>query len=136
MATGQKWTDIGQGWAIDQLDPNTAVAGGSITYTGGWGASNQTPAVTDTDLISANPESRTTITSGNVTQQTTQSTGDTIRWVYIITATGSRTVQETAVFKAAGANAIIRIVHGSLTLESGDQVTYTINLQLTDVSGT
>lgn len=136
MATGQKFTNLGQAWVVDQLDPNSAIAGGSITYRGWWGSDSTTPAVTDTGVIGTLAESRVTITNGNITQQTTQSTGDTIRWAYTMTATGSRTVQETVVLTGDNnTSAIIRIVHGSLALESGDQVTYTINLQFTDVSG-
>lgn len=131
MAVGQKWTDVGQAFAIDQLDDNTASA--TPTYFGAWGSGSTTPAITDTALVSENPETRTTIGAGSQSQQTTQSTGDTIRWVYVIVATGSRTVQETGIFSASTVgNMYVRIVHGSLALESGDQVTYTVNLRLKD----
>lgn len=136
MATGQKLTDVGQGWIVDQLDKNTAVAAASFSYFGAWGSGSTTPAVGDTALVSENAEARTAIAAGNMSQQTTQSTGDTVRWVYVIVATGTRTVQETGIFSASTVgNMYIRIVHGSLALESGDQVTYTVNLQITDVSG-
>lgn len=129
MAIGQKWTDVGQGFAIDQLDDNTASA--TPTYHGAWGAGATTPAVGDTALVSENPEARTAIAAGSQSQPAT----DTMRWVYAIVATGSRTVQETGIFSAAAAgNMYIRIVHGSLALESGDSVTYTVSLQLKDVS--
>ena len=131
MATGQKWTDVGQAFAIDQLDKNTAVVGTGFSYFGAWGAGATTPAVTDTALVSENAEARTSIPAGSITQPAT----DIIRWVYIIVATGTRTVQETGIFSASTAgNMHIRIVHGSLALESGDQVTYTVNLQLKDVT--
>lgn len=131
MATGQKWTDAGQAFAIDQLDRNTAVAAASIAYFGAWGAGSNTPAVTDTALQTENAEARTAILAANMSQPAT----DTVRWVYTIVATGTRTVQETGIFTASTAgNMHIRIVHGSLALESGDQVTYTINLQLKDIS--
>lgn len=129
MAVGQKWTDVGQAFAIDQLDDNTATA--TPTYFGAWGAGVTTPAVTDTILVTENPEARTAIGIGSQTQPAT----DTLRVVYVIVATGSRTVQETGVFSASVAgNMYIRIVHGSLALESGDQVTYTVNLRLKDDS--
>ncbi len=131
MATGQKWTDVGQAFAIDQLDKNTAVAAASFSYFGAWGSGATTPAVTDTALGSENPEARTAIPSGSMSQPAT----DTVRWVYVIVATGTRTVQETGIFSASTVgNMYIRIVHGSLALESGDQVTYTVNLQLKDVT--
>lgn len=131
MAIGQKWTDAGQAYAIDLLDVNTR-SGLVTTYHGTWGASAQTPAVTDTALISENPEARTVIGIGSQTQPA----ADTMRWTYIIVATGSRIVQETGVISTLTGVGIlhVRIVHGSLTLESGDQVTYTVNLQLKDVS--
>lgn len=136
MAVGAKYLDQGQAHVIDLIDLNTR-SGVVGTYFGGWGSDGTTPAVTDTNLISANPEARTSIPAGSMSQQTTESTGDTVRWVFVIVATGSRTVQEVIVATAStGANALIRIVHGSLALESGDQVTYTVNKQQRDSSGT
>lgn len=131
MAVGAKWVDGGQAFAIDQLDKNTAVAAASFTYHGAWGSGSTTPAVGDTALVSENPESRTAIPAGSMSQPAT----DTVRWVYSIVATGSRTVQETGIFNAATVGTMhVRIVHGSLALESGDQVTYTVNLRLKDSS--
>lgn len=131
MAVGAKWTDAGQAFAIDQLDKNTAVAAASFSYFGAWGSSNTTPAVTDNALVSENPEARTAIPAGSMSQPA----ADTVRWTYPIVATGSRTVQETGVATASSAGDFhSRIVHGSLSLESGDQVTYTINLRLKDTS--
>jgi hypothetical protein len=131
MATGQAWTDKGQEFAIDQLDKNTAVAAASFSYYGAWGSGATTPAVTDNALVSENAESRTSIAAGNMSQPA----ADTVRWVYVIVATGTRTVQETGVFTAStSGNCHVRIVHGSLALESGDQVTYTVNLRLKDTS--
>lgn len=131
MAVGQKWTDAGQSFAIDQLDKNTAVAAASFSYFGAWGSGSTTPAVTDTALVSENAEARTAIPAGSMSQPAS----DTVRWTYVIVATGTRTVQETGIFSASTAgNMHIRIVHGSLALESGDQVTYTVNLRLKDTS--
>jgi hypothetical protein len=131
LAVGQKWTDVGQAFAVDQLDKNTAVAAASFSYFGAWGSGSTTPAVGDTALVSENPESRTSIPAGSMSQPA----ADTVRWTYVIVATGSRTVQETGIFSASTAgNMYIRIVHGSLALESGDQVTYTVNLRLKDDS--
>lgn len=131
MAVGAKWTDVGQAFAVDQLDKNTAVAAASFSYFGAWGSGSTTPAVGDTALVSENAESRTSIPAGSMSQPA----ADTLRWVYAIVATGSRTVQETGIFSASSAgNMHVRIVHGSLALESGDQVTYTVNLRLKDDS--
>ncbi len=129
MAVGAKFTDVGQAWAIDQLDDNTATA--SPTYYIGWGSGSTTPAVGDTALVSENAEARTQIVAGSQTQPS----ADTLRWTGAITATGTRTVQEVGVFSASTTgNMYIRIVHGSLALESGDSVTYQINLRLKDDS--
>lgn len=131
MATGQKWTDVGQAFAIDQLDKNTAVAAASFSYFGAWGSGGTTPAIGDTALVSENAEARTSIPAGSMSQPS----ADTLRWTYVIVATGTRTVQETGIFTASTAgNMHIRVVHGSLALESGDQVTYTVNLRLKDDS--
>lgn len=131
MAVGQKWTDVGQAFAIDQLDKNTALVGSGFTYFGAWGSGATTPAVTDTALVSENAEARTSIPAGSMSQPAS----DTVRWTYVIVATGTRTVQETGIFSAATTgNMHVRIVHGSLALESGDQVTYTVNLQLKDTT--
>lgn len=131
MATGAKWTDVGQAFAVDQLDKNTAVAAASFSYFGAWGSGSTTPAVGDTALVSENAESRTSIAAGAMSQPAT----DTVRWTYTIVATGTRTVQETGIFSASSAgNMHIRIVHGSLALESGDSVAYTVNLRLKDDS--
>lgn len=130
MAVGQKWTDQGQAFAVDQLDDNTATA--TPTYFGAWGSGSATPAVTDlVAQFTQNPEARVQILAAAQSQPAT----DTMRWVYTITATGTRTVQETAIFDivtSGSGNMYIRIVHGSLALENGDQVTYTVNLRLKD----
>lgn len=129
MATGSKWVNNGQAFAVDQLDKNTA--SGTPTYFGAWGSGSTTPTVGDTALGSENAESRTSIVAGSMSQPAT----DTVQWIYAITATGSRTVQETGIFSASSAGTMyIRIVHGSLSLESGDIVTYTVTLQLKDTS--
>lgn len=131
MAVGAKWTDVGQAFAVDQLDKNTAVAAASFSYFGAWGSGSTTPAVGDTALVSENPEARTAIPAGSMSQPT----ADVVRWAYTIVATGTRTVQETGIFSASTTgNMYIRIVHGSLALESGDSVAYTVNLRLKDDS--
>lgn len=131
MAVGAKWTDAGQAFAIDQLDKNTALAAASFSYFGAWGSGSTTPAVTDNALASENPEARTAIPAGSMSQPA----ADTVRYTYTIVATGSRTVQETGVATASAVgNFHNRIVHGSLSLDSGDSVAYTVNLRLKDTS--
>lgn len=136
MATGSKFVDAGQAFVVDLVDLNTR-SGVVATFYGAWGSSGTTPAVADTTLGSENAESRTSIPAGSMSQQTTQSTGDTVRWVFAITATGTRTVQEYGILTASSSGTlIVHVVHGSLALESGDSVTYTTNTQFRDSSGT
>lgn len=130
MAVGVIWTDAGQAYAVDLMDLNTR-AGAASTYFGAWGSGSTTPAVGDTTLVSENPEARTSIPAGSMSQPT----ADVVRWTYTIVATGTRTVQETGVLSAStGGTLHLRIVHGSLALESGDSVAYTVNLRLKDNS--
>lgn len=131
MATGQVWLNSGQEMAIDLLDLNTR-SGIVATYFGAWGSGANTPAVGDTGLQSENAEARTSIPAGSMSQPA----ADTVRWVYVIVATASRTVQETMVVTTLTGVGVpqVRIVHGSLAFESGDQTTYTVNLRLKDNS--
>src|SRR5687768_6699910 len=99
MAVGQKWTDVGQAFAVDQLDKNTAIAAASFSYFGAWGAGSNTPAVGDTTLQTENAEARTAILAANMSQPA----ADTVRWTYVIVATATRTVQETGIFSASTA---------------------------------
>lgn len=126
MAGTAIWTNLGQNLTIDLLDPATR-AGVTTTYTIGWGSGNTAPAVTDTALVSENPEARVSAT-------VTQPAVDTIRYVGTITATGNRTVQEAAVFYATGANAKLRGVHALLNIETGDRVEYTFDLRMRDAN--
>lgn len=124
MAGTAIWTDLGQNLTIDLLDPATR-AGVTTTYTIAWGAGSTAPAVTQTGLVSENPETRVAAT-------VSQPALDTIRFLGTITATGNRTVQEAGVFYAAGSNMKLRGVHALLNIETGDRVEYTFDLRLKD----
>lgn len=127
MAVGVVWTDKGQEFAVDQLDKNTAIAAASFSYFGAWGSGSTTPDEPDNALVSENPEARVSIPAGSMSQPA----ADTVRWTFVMVATGTRTVQEAGVFTASsGGNCHVRVVHGSLSFESGDQITYTKNLRL------
>ena len=82
MAVGVKWTDVGQAYAIDLLDLNTR-AGAASTYFGAWGAGSNTPAVGDTTLQTENPEARTAIPAGSMSQPAAVATQNAViaRWV-------------------------------------------------------
>lgn len=132
MAAGQIWTNVGQAYAIDLLDPNTRGAQ-STSYFGAWGSGSNTPAITDTALQTEAAPARASIPNGSITQITTESTDDTIQWVFSRTAAGTVGIQEVGVFSAlTGGILHVRIVHGLLSLESGDVVTYTIRLRLAE----
>ena len=121
------WSDVGQAQCVDLLDPATRGAV-STTYYGEWGSSATAPAVTQTALVSANAEARSATTN-------TQPAANKVLYSYTITATGTRTVQETGVFDASTVgNMILRGTHGSLTLESGSSVAYAVGLTLKDSS--
>ena len=119
-------TDGGQSHAIDCLDPATR-ASQVTTYYGSWGSGSTAPAVAQTALTAENAEARVACT---VSQQTTQSSGDTIRYVWEVTASANRTAREFAVFTAPTAGTMI--VRGTLAsdtpIESGDKVEFTINV--------
>lgn len=136
MAVGQVWPNVSQAYAIDLLDPNTRAAQPS-TYFGAWGSGSATPAITDTTPQTENPEARVAIPNGSITQLTTESAGDTIQWQFTMTvnATGPfpRIVQEVCVLSLAALGILhVRIVHGSLSLETGDSVTYLPRLRLAE----
>lgn len=126
MAGTAIFTDYGQGQVIDLLDPATR-SGVTTNFQVAWGSDNTTPAVTQTGLISENPESRASAT-------VSQPASDTIRFVATITATGNRTVQEAGVFSSTGSTMWLRGTHSLLNIEQSDRVEYTFDLRVKDVS--
>ena len=121
-AASQGWTDIGQEKVVDIL--TTDASWKHI----GWGSGTTAFAVTQTALVSANPEART---SGTISQPA----ANTHRVVGTITATGTRVVEEVAVFDAStSGNMIVRATHGQLNLISGDAVAYTFDVVFADSS--
>lgn len=123
------YTNTGQAHTTDRVTSN----GGSTSYFIAWGAGATAPAVTQSALVTENPEARSAATT---TRVTTESTNDTVRFVGTITATGNRVVNEAGVFTAAAAGImILRGTHATLNIETGDRVEYTFDLQFTDVSG-
>lgn len=121
------WTDAGQAHAVDCLDPATRGAQTS-TYYGSWGSGSTAPAVAQTTLVTEHNESRVAAT---ISQQTVQSAGDTIRYLWEVTANANKTAREFAVFTASSGGSML--VRGTLTsdtpIESGDRVEFTINVQ-------
>jgi hypothetical protein len=101
-ATATVWTAIGTGSA----------AGGSFTKT--------------TNALPTEVESRAAAT---ITQQTTGSTNDTVRYVGTQTATAGRAVSCAGAFDASTVGNAIVVSDGlSVTLASGDSIQNTFNL--------
>lgn len=121
------WTNNGQANAVDVLDPATRGAQVS-TYYGGWGSGATAPAVAQSALVSENAEARVAAT-------VSQPAADTLRWLWEVTATGNRTVNEFGVFTASSAGVmLIRGTLSTLNIETGDRVEFTIDLTFKDVS--
>jgi hypothetical protein len=121
------WTDVGQQQSADLHDPATRDAV-SDNYYGAWGSSATAPAVTQTALGTENAEARAACAIS-------QPAADTVRYVYTITATGNRVVNEFGVFDAlTTGNMIIRGTLSTLNIETGDRVEFTIDLTFQDIS--
>lgn len=126
-ADTQVWTDVGQQWATDCLDPATRGSVNDMKWLH-WGSGTTAADVTDTALGSAHPESRTSGT-------TSQPSANTMRVTGTITATGSRTVEEYGLFDAStSGNMGSRMTRAALTLNSGDEITVTVNVAQADSS--
>lgn len=115
------FTTVGKAWAIDKLDETLQTTGDFV----GWGTGAGTAAVGDTTLFTEAAEAR-------VTPTRTQPAADTIRWVGQLTSLSNQTITNAGNFTASSAGTLI--VKGDFTgvaLLTGDQIQFTINLQLT-----
>jgi hypothetical protein len=114
-------TTVGKAWVIDKLDETLQTTADFI----GWGTGAGTAAVGDTTLSTEASESRVTATR-------TQPAADTIQWVGLLTANGSKTITNAGNFTASTSGTLI--VHGDFTgiaLALNDQIQFTITLQIT-----
>lgn len=123
MAATQGFSDAGQAKVVALL-----LANDTVKHVG-WGSGSTDFAVTQTALVSANPESRTSGTISNPA-------GNTHRVVAVIEATAARTVREVGLFDAAtNGNMAVRGVRATdLSLITGDQVRYQIDIVFKDSS--
>ena len=99
-----------------------------------WGTNSTAAAVTDTGNGTAGAEARVAATSR--TRTTTTVTNDTFTWTGTISASGGsypRTYKEVALFTAiTSGTCLIHANHTDATVnQAGDNVPYTITLQLT-----
>lgn len=120
----------GKAERIDVLDP--ATRGAQVTtYYGDWGSGSGAPALADTGITAfGSPEARVACT---ITQQTTSTAGDTIRFVWTVTATATRAAQEAMVNTASSSGILVyRGTYPLLNIETGDQVIFTFNDRAAD----
>lgn len=116
------WGDPGQAKIIALL-----LANATVKYLG-WGSGTTAALVTQTTLVSANPEARTTGVISNPAS-------NTHRVVGVIEATASRIVAEVGLFDAAtNGNMCVRGTHTSRSLIAGDQIRYTVDGVAKDAS--
>lgn len=103
------------------------LANATVKYLG-WGSSSTAAAVTQTTLVSANPEARTT---GVISNPAT----NTHRVIGTIEATAARTVAEVGLFDAStNGNLCVRATFTSKSLITGDQVRFTVDAVAKDSS--
>lgn len=98
-----------------------------------WGTGTGAAQSANSVTTSGTTEARVT---GTVTQQTTSITNDTYQVVGTVTAAGSRAITEVGVFDAAGTgspptggNMDIYGSFSSISLNSGDSITFTVQVQ-------
>ncbi len=121
------WTDKGQEKNVDVIDPATRAAQ-VTTYYGAWGSGATAPAVANTALGTELAEARVATTIS-------QPAANTIQFLWEVTATGNRTVNEFGVFTASTVGDMwIRGTLSTLNIETGDRVEFTIQLAFKDVS--
>lgn len=96
----------------------------------GYNPATLTALKTDVALFQEGAEVRTAITAG--TQQTTTTVNDTIQWQGTITATGTRTVGEVALFDASTQSAQAAVAAGGVV---GSAVSTTLNTAATFTPG-
>lgn len=114
-------TTVGKAWIVDKLDETLQTTADYI----GWGTGAGTAAVGDTTLFTEAAESRVTATRS-------QPSADTVRWVGTLTSASGQTITNAGNFTASTSGTLI--VHGDFTgiaLSTGDQIQFTINLQIT-----
>jgi hypothetical protein len=104
---------------------------------GQWGTGAGTAAVADTGLFSTSTTTEARV-AATQTQITGAQTNSKIQYVFTITAAGSRTILEVALWDAAGSgspptggNFFIHADHGSTALNSGDSIAYTLTEDFT-----
>ena len=109
---------------VDLLDPATT-SSVTIDYKGAWGSDNTALSVTQTNLISENPETRVSCT-------VTQPSAGVLQLLFEIEATANRTVQEAGVYINGDNTLVLRWIHALLNIETGDIARYTVTVEPKD----
>jgi len=95
----------------------------------GWGTGNGTSAAADTTLFTEAAEARA---AAAVSQATTTTANDTFQAVGTMTATATRTITNAGLFDAStSGNLIMKGEFGSVPLNSGDSIAFTMKIQFT-----
>ncbi len=126
MVLATHFVDTGKQWVVDKLDDSSASTMNRV----GWGTGAGTTGETDTTLFTEAAETRAT---GTVTQETTTVTGDTYQVVGTITATGTKTITNAALFDSVAGGTDIMSIKGDFTgipLLANDSIEFTITLHV------
>jgi len=115
-------TQDGEEWIVDKLDETVQTTGDYV----GWGTGAGTAAKADHTLFTEASEARVSATR-------TQPAADKLRWVATLTCAGAgKTITNAGNFTAASSGTLI--VHGDftgITLNVGDKIEFTIDLEIT-----
>lgn len=114
-------TDYGEEWIVDKLDEAVQTTGAYV----GWGTGAGTAAKADVALFTEAAEARVVAVRSQVGT-------DKIRWVAVLTSLIAQTIKNAGNFVAATGGA--PIIHGNFTgipLQIGDQIQFTIDLEIT-----
>ena len=114
-------TQVGEEWLVDKIDETVQTTADYI----GWGTGAGTAAKGDTALFTEAAESRVLATRSQVL-------ADKVRWVGTLTSASGQTITNAGNFTASSGGTLV--VHGDFTgvaLSTGDQIQFTIDLEIT-----
>lgn len=113
------WTDAGEALLVDILDGTTAVP---TNWYGAWGTGAGTAAKGDTVLFTEASEARVITTDS-------QPAANQSRYVYTITADGTKTITNSGVFDAATVgNLWVHFDHAGVGVVVNDAIEYTVTI--------
>lgn len=112
------YTQTGEEFVVDEMDAFGA-------YFGHWGSGAVVPSKASTDVSTPETEAR------EVTVDT-QPAADILQWVFVMTADGTKTITNAAVFSLiTGGICIVIGDHAGLPLVINDKIEYTVQLEQT-----